>query len=381
MKEGKESKLNIVIDNGSGCIKAGLGGEESPSAIFPSFIGYPKYENVGLNSHGKEYFVGTDAEQKRGVLELNYPIEHGVVKNWNEMEKIWSYAFFNELKVDPEEHNILITEFSRYIRGNRERIAEEMFETFNVHGLYIANPAVLSLYSESKLNGFVLDLGDGITQFVPIYDGCKLPYNDFNNFGGRDLTQYFVKIFYEYGYRFYNTNEFDVIKNMKEKACYVALDYEEELRSYGAYDYILPDGNKIMLTTQRIRVPEAIFKPSLLNILEENYGNYNNIQQTCYDTIQKCDIDIRKELYNNIVLSGGNSMFNGLPERLTKEIKALVPESMKEEVKVIASPERKYAAWIGGSIISSISTFEGILITKDEYEEYGENIVRRKCFN
>ena len=93
----------------------------------PVIYWIPKICKCWAYSHGKEYFVGTDAEQKRGVLELNYPIEHGVVKNWNEMEKIWSYAFFNELKVDPEEHNILITEFSRYIRGNRERIAEEMF--------------------------------------------------------------------------------------------------------------------------------------------------------------------------------------------------------------------------------------------------------------
>ena len=106
----------------------------------------------------------------------------------------------------------------------------------------------------------------------------------------------------------------------------------------------------------------------------------NGISQTCYDSIQKCDIDIKKDLYNCIILSGGTTMFNGLPERLTKDMKALAPYSMEQEIKVIASPERKFAVWIGGSILSSISTFESKWITKTEYEENGATIVRRKCF-
>ena len=144
-------------------------------------------------------------------------------------------------------------------------------------------------------------------------------------------------------------------------------------------DYELPNGNHIIIKDPEIRCLKSYFKPDLYQFMIYGFDLYN-IQQICYDSIQRCDIDIRKDLYNNIVLSGGNSMFNGLKERFEKNLKDLAPESMKEEVKVIASPERKYAFWIGGRILSSISTFENIMTTKDEYEENGAKILMRKCF-
>ena len=378
------SKNHIIIDNGSGYIKAGLSDEEGARAVFPTIVGYPKsrmHSEFTIGGGETEFFIGADAQYKRGILKLNYPIKHGVIENWDVMEKIWDYTFTNELRVAPEEHNVMITEFSWNYRKNRENMAKIMFEKFDVPGLYIVNPISLPLYSAGIFTGFALDLGDETIKFSPIFDGYKLPNNDYYDFGGRVLTQYFVKIFYEYGYRFYKTNEWEIVKDMKEKACYVALDYEKELWSYKPYDYELPDGNQIILKDQRIRVPEALFKPSLLNILEEYYTYYDSIQKKCYNLIERCDDDIKKDLYNNIVLSGGTSMFNELPERLTKEIQELVPQQMKEEVRVIASPERKFATWIGGSIISSISTFESYWITKTEYEESGASVVHRKCFD
>ena len=381
MCEEDENRPHIIIDNGSGYMKAGLCGEEGPRSVFPSIVGCPKhqkYKEFTLYGENKEFYIGTDAEANRGILNITYPIEHGVINNLDHMEKIWGHIFTNELRVAPEEHNVMITEFSRKFENNRNKIAQIMFETFNVPGLYMINPAVLTLYSAGKFTGFALDLGDGITQFLPIFDGYSLIYTDFYNFGGRDLTKYFMRMLFDYGHTFYKTNEWEIVKQMKEKACYVALDYEDELKSYEPFDYELPDGNHIIIKDQRISVPEAIFKPSLIKTGEESFQNYN-IPKTCCDLIQKYDEDLRKDLYNSIILSGGNSMFNGLPERLTKEIKALAPESMKEEVNVIASCERKFNTWFGGSILSSISTFESCWITKTEYEEYGETIVRRKC--
>ena len=366
---------NIIIDNGSGYIKAGLSGEESPRDYFPSIVGYPKsrkHSEFTLGGNEKELFVGKEAEDYRGILKLNYPIKHGVIENWNEMEEIWGHILYYEL------FNVLITEYSKNSKDNREKIAQIMFEIFNAHGLFIINPAALSLYSEGKYTGFVLDLGDGTTQFTPVFDGYRLDgFYDYYNFGGRDLTQYFANILNNYNGFGYKTNECEIVKYIKEKICYIALDYEEELQSLEPYYYELPDGHLIEIKEERISVPEAIFKPSLIN---PSYKNFR-ISQICYDTIEKCDIDIRKELYNNILLSGGNSMFKGLPEKFTKEIKALVPESMKEEVQVIAPPERRFASWIGGSLISSISTFESCWITKTEFEENGARILKRKCFN
>ena len=176
------------------------------------------------------------------------------------------------------------------------------------------------------------------------------------------------------GTSFSTAAEKEICKAIKEKVCYAALDFEDELRCVEPFVYELPDGTQVVVKDQRIKCPEALFKPAMAGKNGKGFG------QICYDSIQKCDIYIRKDFYNCIVLSGGNTMFNGLPERFTKEMKALVPESMKEEIKVIASPERKFAAWIGGSILSSISSFESEWITIEEYEEYGTTIIHRKCF-
>ena len=173
-EEEGESKPHIIIDNGTGYCKAGLSGEEGPRAVFPACVGYPKYASGMVGGDKKEFFVGADAEAKRGVLKLNYPIEHGVVSNWDDMEKIWGHVFTNELRVAPEEHNVMLTEAPMNPKENREKMAQIMFETFNVPGLYIAIQAVLSLYSAGKFTGIVADSGDGVTHFVPIFDGYSL---------------------------------------------------------------------------------------------------------------------------------------------------------------------------------------------------------------
>ena len=311
------------------------------------------------------------------MLKFNKPIQRGEIINWDDMEEIWNYLFNNELRAAPEEHNVMITELLKYPKEIREKIAQLMFESFNVPGLFIVNPAILSLYEAGKYTGFVVDLGHEISQFVPIYDGFPLSHAVKQyNFGGKDLTEYMVNLLEETGAKFSTYSEKEIVEYIKIKSCYVALDYEEEIKSVEKYDYELPDGTNIIIKYQRIKCPESLFKPFMIQNLGDNIYS---IGQTCYDSIQKCDIDTKMDFYNCIVLSGGTSMFNGLPERFTKEIKALVPESIKEEVKVIASPERKFASWNGGSILSTISTFKSCWITKTEYEESGATIVHRKC--
>jgi len=366
MADDYESPRHIVIDNGSGYIKAGLSREEEPKAVFPTMIGYPK--NTSKNAYcGGGYYIGTAAENKIEELEIVYPFENGVIKYWDDMENIWSHIFTNELKVDPKENNVLITDVLLNPKEYKEKIAQIMFENFNVPGLYIANPGVLNMYSAGKWTGFSIDLGDRFTNFTPVFEGFSLPYANFRqNLGGKDLTELMMD---------FTKSSRLIAEKIKEKACYVALDYEKELKNVKLFDYGLPDGKHVIIRDRRIMCPEILFKLVGIKV------GVRNIEVICNDSILKCDIDIRKELYNGIVLAGGTSMFNGLPERLMKEIKALAPKSMKEEIKVIASPERKYATWIGGSICSSISTFESCWITKTEYEEQGETIVRRKCFN
>jgi len=370
-----DAKPNIIIDNGSGYCKAGFSGEEGPRAVFPAIVGRPKNPGIMVGAEKKDFFVGLQAEEKRGILHLAYPIEHGIVTDWNDMEKIWDHTFTNELRVTPEEHNVMLTEAPINPKHNREKMAQIMFETFNVQGLYIAIQAVLSLYSAGKFTGIVCDSGDGVTHMVPIYDGYSLPHCVLRmDLAGRDITDYLIKILNEVNVSLTTSAEREIAKDIKEKVCYIALDPETEINEVKEMSYEMPDGTVIKVKDQRFRAPEILFHP------EQCGKEPGGVDQKCFDSINKSDIDVRKDLYQCIVLSGGTTMFSGLPERLTKEIKALAPESMKNNVKVIAVPERKYSVWIGGSILSSISTFGCMWITREEYNESGPQVVHRKCF-
>ena len=222
--EEGESEPHVVIDNGTGYCKAGLSGEEGPRAVFPACVGYPKYASGMKGGDKKEFFVGADAEAKRGVLKLNYPIEHGVVNNWDDMEKIWGHVFTNELRVAPEEHNVMLTEAPMNPKENREKMAQIMFETFNVPGLYIAIQAVLSLYSAGKFTGIVADSGEGVTQFVPIFDGNPHLYAvNRLDLAGRDLTKFMMKLLKETGQRFSTTAEQLIVEAIKKKLAMLLL--------------------------------------------------------------------------------------------------------------------------------------------------------------
>ncbi len=352
---------------------AGTTLDAEPGVVFTSVVGVSKTDP-------NQVFFGEEAQAKanRGVLTLKYPIEHGIVTNWDDMEKIWHHTFYTALNVTPETLPVLLTERAMNPKANRERLTQIMFETFKCAAMYLSNTSVLSLYAAGRTTGCVLDSGFGVTHAVPVYEGYVVPNTVQRlDLAGYDLTECMMKLLTDRGYPFTaSITNLEIARQIKESVCYVALDFDNEMVLSGessALDraYELPDGNVITIGDERFRCPELLFQPGLAGLTDIG------VAELTFGAIMKCDVGIRRELYGNIVLAGGSTMFEGMSTRMEKDMISLAPSFIK--VKVVAPPERKHSSWSGASILGSLPDFQQSWISKQEYDETGPSIVHRKC--
>lgn len=385
----------IVLDQGTGFVKIGRGGTNFPDHTFPSIVGRPilraEERSSDLSGTGfegieiKDIMCGDEASAVRSLLQISYPMENGIIRNWEDMGHLWDYSFYERMKIDTRGRKVLLTEPPMNPVANRAKMAETMFEKFSFGGVYVAIQAVLALYAQGLTSGVVVDSGDGVTHIVPVYESVVLNHLTRRlDVAGRDVTRQLIALMLRRGYAFNRTADFETVRQIKEKFCYVSydLDYDTKLANETTVlveKYELPDGRVIKIGPERFQAPECLFQPYLVDCEQPGIAEF------LFNTIQAADVDVRSSLYKAIVLSGGSSMYPGLPSRLEKELKQLWltrilhgnPERLdKFKVRIEDPPRRRHMVFLGGAVLANIMRDkEHLWISKQEWEEQGARVL------
>ncbi|RSH86342.1 actin [Apiotrichum porosum] len=420
----------LVIDNGTGYTKMGFAGNSEPSFVFPTAIATHQTASSSSNTASAQtrsapasastnlaskrgiedldFFIGDEAIANSRTYQVHYPIRHGMIENWDYMERFWEQCIFKYLRAEPEDHYVLLTEPPLNPPENRENTAEIMFESFNVGGLYIAVQAVLALaaswtsnkVAERTLTGVVIDSGDGVTHTIPVAEGYVIGSSIKHiPIAGRDITSFVQRLLRERGESaaIPPEDQLRVAEKIKEDYTYVCQDIVKEFKKYDAdpYRYFARFSGEHSVTQrkydidvgyERFLAPEIFFNPEIYS------SDFLTPLPEVVDTvIQTSPIDVRRGLYKNIVLSGGSTMFKDFGKRLQRDVKALVDgriagseersgshmRSSGVEVNVISHKRQRYAVWYGGSLMASTPEFYNVSHSRADYEEYGPSLVRR----
>ena len=372
-------------------MKCGFAGSNFPEFVIPSVIGRPvlRYKaKLDDNTELKDIMVGAEATQHRSLLECIYPIENGIVREWDDMQLLWDQGFSKDyLNVDPKHAKILLTEPPMNPAKNRERMLEVMFEKYGFQEVYVGTQAALALYSEGLVTGVMIDAGDGVTHICPVYEGFALPHLTKRlDIAGRDITRYLIKLLLARGYALNHSADFETVRLMKEKLCYVACDLaaETELAQQTTVlsaTYPLPDGRTIRLGAERFQAPEVLFQPSLMGC--ETQG----LAELLFGTIQSADMDLRPEFYRHVLLSGGSTMYPGLPSRLEREMNQLYLDRVlkgdkeklsKFKLRIQDPPRRKHMVFTGGALLANLMKDRpAFWASKAEWAERGPKVVEK----
>ncbi|KAH3762681.1 actin 4 [Pelomyxa schiedti] len=418
------SQRVYVADFGSDTTKAGFNVDDEtpavntePSFVFPTVVGYEKWATFG----GGPVLVAEDAVRKRHAFHQMYPIQRGVITRWDDMGLILRHAFEGTHAVD---HPVLIADTPLNTADIREQLMRHVFEGWEFPGAYFANQAVLSLYAAGRTTGLAIESGHGVTSIVPVFEGCAIPHATIRlEFGGSDISECLRRLLNARGYHLKTAAEGDtslgktrdpaIVQNLKETHCYVSTAFDSEMESRRSEQtFQLPDDESITVTNEHFRCTEAFFQPSsILSLRTANTETstsssqqLDGIHRACMESIQRCHPDIHKQLLNNIVLGGANTLFPGLAPRLSAELHSLItsqpPTSTSATTTTssysdssgngiqVSGPctvtstinQRKYSAWTGGCVMASLDGFLLRLISPEEYEERGPALVHRMCY-
>ena len=303
---------------------------------------------------------------------MKYPIDSGIVCNWDDIELLLEHTFSSELCADPKDVNVYMAEPALVPKISREKMTEVMFEKFGVPGFYLQTTAVLSMVASGRTTGLAVESA--------VYECHTVPHTIPKTlYSGQDLDWYLQDLITSRGYHFSSSTETPIARRMKEWTCFVSDDYERDLQISKSSDkfhkeYDLPDGRKICLNSERFVVGESLFNPSMFK------NGFPGIHEQVRNTLSRADPELRPILTSNIVLSGGNTMFSGFKERLEGELSKTIPSPSGQGAKVIAAPERKMSPWIGGSVMASLSTMDKLWFTSQDYNEMGPGQVHSWCF-
>ena len=377
-------KLPIVIDIGSGEVKAGFSGEEKPKVIFKNYFGEPKYKRV-LHSYDndgndiREQYIGDDCEKYLGLIKLRYPVNHGVFEKeqdiFSTFNHIYSKLGLNSQEI--KEHPVLITEPILNPRTNREKIAKMLFENLGAPAIFFASQPILSLFSTSVTTGIILESGEGVSQSCVVFEGYSIPFSyERYNYGGRDVTDYLKNMLKRRGYNFYNSTEIKLVNDIKEKMCYLETNKRAELPkkvlNKKLIQYYLPDGNNITIDDEITLAPEILFIPEYIG------KEYLSFTQMIINSINKIDIELRKKAYESIWLSGGNTAFKDLNHKLNDELRNIFGKNFAINILENEKINPQYRCWVGGNIISTLEIFKKMWVTRGDWNENGSEIIHIK---
>ncbi len=313
----------IIVDIGSAYTKIGFAGEPSPRFVFPTITGKEKYKAVMVDVTARNIYVGADAKKMRGVLKIKHPIERGAIMDWNDYYEILNYIFYSLLRIENISHYpVLYTEPPFLNQETKEYIARVLYETHRVKSLIMIPTPVLSLFSVGLTTGIVIESGDGTSWVCPIISGeivdqavQKL------TLAGTDVNQHLKNLLMREGINIESSAVDEIIKEIKEKNCFFALDPENPPNLDDTFSFTMPDGSNINIPNYIFHeAPEVLFKPNLLGY------NILNIPQAVINSVKSIDKYYWSDLLSHIMLSGGNLSYSGFEERLRSELAQLVPQ-------------------------------------------------------